>query len=249
MINNPHFSDIAVNIQGTVAAVKLRVRTESPKQEEKTGAYDVVAAESGVIHSVTATEGKPTVQKGDTVNAGDILISGIMQGAYGEYYVYHAYGSVKATVYREFYVTVPLKTTQKVYTGEKETKVSYVVLGKSLDTFVSEFTEFDKADVETNTKKLSLWGVSLPIEKQILTYEEYVIAEQVLSVKEAEKRANNAFEAYKERELTGEIINTETECVYSEEQDAVIFSGTVELITEIGTEAPITAFPETEPEE
>lgn len=248
LINNPRFSDIALNVQGTVAVVKLRVRTKSPKQEEKTGAYDVVASESGIIRSVTATEGKPTVKKGDTVNAGDLLISGTVQGAYGEYYLYHAYGSVKAIVYRDFSVTVPLKTTEKLYTGKTETKVSLEVLGKSFDGFFSEFTEFEKADVVTSTKKISLWGVALPMEKHTLTYKEYVISEETISVKEAEKRANTAFEAYIKRELTGEVMNTETECTYSKEQNAVILNGTVELLAEIGKEVPITVFPETAPQ-
>lgn len=244
LINNPKFSDIAVNIQGTVAAVKLRLRTESPRQEEKEGAFDVIAAEPGIINSVSATKGKPTVKKGDTVNTGDILISGVMQGAYGEYYIHHAYGSVKATVYREFSVIIPLESTEKVYTGRTETKSSYIVLGKGFDMFVTEFTEFENADIETHTKNLSIAGAALPIEKQTLLYKEYEIKPQILTKEEAERRANNAFRAYIERELDGEVINTSSECIYNEELGAVILNGTIELITEIGVEAPMTVFPE-----
>lgn len=244
LINNKGYSDIAINIQGTVAAVKLRLRVDAPRQEEKQGAYDVVASEAGIIHSVSAVKGAPTVKKGDTVAAGDLLISGTMQGAYGEYYVYHAYGSVKARVYREFSVIIPLETTEKVYTGREEEKVSYCVLGKSIDVFKSEFSEFEMADAETKVKKLTLLGAKLPVEKHSLVYREYEIKPQTITKEEAARRADNAFKAYIERELEGEVLNTQSECVYNEELNAVVLNGTVELIAEIGLETPMTVFPE-----
>jgi len=244
LINNKGYSDIAINIQGTVAAVKLRLRVDAPRQEEKQGAFDVVASEAGIIHSVSAIKGAPAVKKGDTVAAGDMLISGTMQGAYGEYYIHHAYGSVKARVYREFSVIIPLETTEKVYTGREEEKVSYYILGKGFDTFKSEFSAFERADAETSVKELSLFGAKLPIEKHRLVYKEYEIKPQTITKEEAARRADNAFMAYVERELEGEVLNTQKECVYNEELNAVVLNGTVELITEIGLETPITVFPE-----
>lgn len=247
LIRNPRFSDIAVNVQGTVAEVKLRVRNESPRQEDKTGgAFDVIASEAGIISSVSAVKGKPVVKKGDTVDKGDVLISGIMEGAYGEYYVHHAYGSVKATVFREFSVTVPLETEEKAYTGRTERKTSYVILGKSFDLFGSEFSKFDMADIVVAEEKLQVMGVKLPIVKQTLIYKEYMVTPVLLTEKEACERAENAFHGYIERETVGEVINTETECVYNEELGAIVLNGTVELITEIGKESPMTVLPETE---
>ncbi len=244
LIANKSYSDIAINIQGTVAAVKLRVRTNAPRQEEKVGAFDVIAAESGIIHSVSATKGVPTVKKGDTVATGDVLISGTMQGAYGEYYLHHAYGSVKARVYREFSVIIPMQTTEKVYTGRTEEKQSFYILGKGFDLFREEFSTFEYADVESSVRELELFGAKLPIKKHRIVYKEYEIVSKTISEEEAARRANAALEGYIERELGGEVLNTQTQCRYSPELDAVTLNATIELIAEIGAETPITVFPE-----
>lgn len=245
LIDNPRFSDIAINIQGTVAAIKLRLRTEAPRQEEKSGVCNVVAAEAGIIRSVTATRGVPTVKRGDTVAAGDVLISGIMQGAYGEYYLHHAYGSVTATVFRKCRIVIPLCTAEKRYTGNSVTKKAYIVVGKRFDLFSDELAPYELCEAESTKSKLSLYGVRLPVVYESVTYKEYTLAERVLSVDEARSEATAAFAAYIERELDGEVVNTQTDISYDPELDAVVLDGTVELITEIGIEAEITeALPE-----
>lgn len=244
LVRNPRFSDIAINVQGTVAAVKLRVRTESPRKEPKgNDPYDVVASEAGVISSVSAIMGSPVVIKGQTVDKGDLLIAGAMKGAYGEYYLRHAYGSVKARVYREFYITVPLVTEEKEYTGKTERKTAFYVLGKGIYTFFDELSNYESADVEVTKNELSILGAKLPVEKQTLTYKEYVLTQRILSQKEAEERAKNALSVYAS-EIDGEVINTDVECVYSAELNAVVLNATLEIITEIGKEVPMVSFPE-----
>ncbi len=244
LVRNPHFSDIAVNLQGTVAAVKLRVRTESPRQEPKENApYDVVASEAGIITYVSAVRGVPVVIKGETVDKGDVLISGIMQGAYGEYYLHHAYGNVKARVYREFSVTVPLSTEEKEYTGNTCRKTAFCVLGKNINLFKSEFSSFERADIEVSKNKLSFLGAKLPAEKQSLIYKEYILTQRILSQQEGEERAKNALSAYI-KSLDGEVQNTLAESFYDKELNAVVLNATVELVTEIGVEAPMSSFPD-----
>lgn len=245
LIQNPRFSDVAINIQGTVAAVKLRLRTEAPRQEEKSGVYNVVAAEAGVIRSVTATRGVPVVKRGDTVAEGDVLISGIMQGAYGEYYLHHAYGSVTATVFRKCRIVIPLCTAEKRYTGNSVTKKAYIVVGKRFDLFYDELAPYELCEAESTKSKLTLCGVRLPVVSESVTYKEYTLTERVLSIDEAHSEATAAFAAYIERELDGEVVNTQTDISYDPELDAVVLEGAVELITEIGVETEITeALPE-----
>ncbi len=238
LVQNPSFSDMALNIQGTVAVVKLRIRTESPRQEEKDGFYNVVACESGVIQSVSAIRGVPVVKKGDTVEKGDMLISGTVEGRYGEIYLYHAYGSVKASVYRDFFVCIPLVGSEKQYTGESKTKTSYKILGKSFDMFISEFSPYESCDAETESCALSLWSIKLPIIKESVIYKEYTVEERVLSQTEAEEEAKAAFLAYLEREAEGDVLRTEYSCEYNEALNAMFFKGTAEIIAEIGTEVP-----------
>lgn len=244
LVQNPQFSDVALNIQGTVAAVRLRVRTESPRQEEKTGAFDVVAAEAGVIRGVSAIKGVPVVKRGDTVDKGDVLISGVMQGAYGEYYIHHACGSVTASVYREYTAVIPLKANQKVYTGKSKTKTSFVILGKRADLFISELSPYAKCDAETAVSPVTAFGLRLPIVKESVTYREYTVVPRELTEEEAELQAKASFEAFLEREIEGEIISSSFECRYDGELDAVVISGIAEVVTEIGVEVEMQTIPE-----
>lgn len=239
LINNPRYSKIVINLEGTIASVQLRLRDTVEHKEEKEGAYDIVAKEAGVVHSVTANKGEPAVQKGDTVAEGDVLISGTVIGVRGAYYLYRAEGSVTATVYREYTVIIPLKTNEKVYTGREETKTAYTVLGAELDLFSDEKSSFDYADVVTTGKKIDFLGLHLPVLKETVTYKEYILRPVTITESEAEQKARVAFAAYLEREVEGEIINTAVEAVYSEELQAVVLSATAEVITEIGAERPI----------
>lgn len=239
LVDNPQFSDIALNIQGTVAVVRLRVRSRPERPEEKTGAYDVVAAEPGIIRGISATEGVPVVKDGDTVDKGDVLISGIMQGAYGEYYIHHACGSVAATVYREFTAVIPLNSEKKIYTGKSETKTTFTVLGRQVRMFLSELSPFEKSDAETSTKPVTVFGLKTPIVKESVIYREYTVSPTRLSEEEAEREARAAFDAFLESEAGGEVTKTEVDCTYNEELDAVVISAVAEVIAEIGVETPI----------
>ncbi|MBE6678493.1 MAG: hypothetical protein E7597_06845 [Ruminococcaceae bacterium] len=234
LIKNSLYSDISINVQGTVANVKLRLRTDAEHKNEDKTPCDIVAKEAGIIHKITATKGEPAVEKGNTVAEGDVLINGQVIGKHGGEYLYRASGSAMATVYREYTVIIPLKTTEKQYTGETETKTMYTVLGRDIPLYKSDCTSFNYADSDVSTKTVKLAAVVFPAVKQTLTYREYVLVPKEISVEEAEEKALSAFNAYLKREVDGEVQNTRTECVFNKELNAVVLSATAEVITEIG---------------
>ncbi len=234
LVKNSLYSDISINLQGTVANVKLRLRTDAEHKAEDNTPCDIVAKEAGIIHKITATKGEPAVEKGNTVAEGDVLINGLVTGKHGGEYLYRATGSAMAMVYREYTVIIPLKTTEKQYTGKTETKTLYTVLGREIPLYKTDCTSFAYADSRVNTETIRLASVVFPVVKETLTYREYVLCPVEISVAEAKEKALSAFDAYLEREVDGEVQSTKTECVYSKELDAVVLSATAEVITEIG---------------
>lgn len=239
LIENSEYSDIAINIQGTVATVKLRKRTNVPHKEQSDTPCNIVASEAGVIQKITATKGEPAVMKGNTVAKGDLLISGEVTGKHGAVYLYPAEGSVTAMVYREYTVIIPLETTEKHYTGNVETKTVYSVLGKDFPLFKNEETSFEYADAEANTEKLHVLGQKLPALKETLTYKEYELRPVKITEEEAKGKAIAAFDAYLEREIDGEVLKKSSRCYYNEELNAVVLSGIAEVATDIGVAVPI----------
>lgn len=239
LINNPQYSKIVINLRGTVVNVQLRLRNSHEHAEVSDGGFDIVAKEAGLVQSVVANKGEPAVQKWDTVEKGDLLISGTVYGVHGACYLYHARGSVTATVYREYTVMIPLKTEEKIYTGREKTKTAYSVLGKEFAIFSDESSPFDYADVQTSRQELKPFGLRIPVIKETVKYSEYVLQAQTITVSQAEEKARAAFDAYLDREVEGEIVNTVIEVEYNSELEAVLLSATAEIITEIGEERAI----------
>lgn len=120
----PELSYVQVSIQGVRATVKV-VEKVLPG-EQLTGPCHMVAKRGGVVEEVMVLDGTAAVQKGDTVGAGNILISGtiIPTGEYPEGLgppprLVKAQGVVKARVWYEGYGEHALVEEETVLTGNK----------------------------------------------------------------------------------------------------------------------------------
>lgn len=105
----PSLSWLTVNNTGSTLTVEVKERTPHPPILPTTPT-NVVAAYDGIITNLTATAGQATVQIGDAVTKGSLLISGVTDSKVGEL-LCHADGTVLATVTETLSVTVPLTET------------------------------------------------------------------------------------------------------------------------------------------
>ncbi|MCF2661456.1 sporulation protein YqfD, partial [Pseudoflavonifractor phocaeensis] len=116
---------MGINLHGTRLEVIVRERIPAPKRIDETGYYDIVAEADGIITQVEAELGDAVVQEGDTVLAGETLISGTVTmepPQYSDqptrYYQTHARGRVWARTWRTLTAAIPLQAEVKEYTGE-----------------------------------------------------------------------------------------------------------------------------------
>ncbi len=72
-------SFVSVNLRGVRAEVVVRERDPAPEVEPTGVASDLVAGKSGRILTVNALAGDPQVEVGDTVEAGEVLVSGTVE--------------------------------------------------------------------------------------------------------------------------------------------------------------------------
>lgn len=98
---------IAVNIEGSRATVIIEEAVVPPTPVEDGIPTNVVAEFTGFITRLEVHDGSPVVAVGDSVHAGDLLISGIMDNAVGESRTVHARGRVWALTRESLSVTVP----------------------------------------------------------------------------------------------------------------------------------------------
>ena len=136
---------VSLKIKGTVAVVHV-VEKELPEPGPQP-TVNIVAAKDGLIQKMLVLQGYAAVAEGDTVHAGDILISanpptpfeGSNSGSYGGMRKTQAQGLVEARVWYEASATVATTSISWQQTGKKRTLWSFRIgdrrfnLGKKPD--------------------------------------------------------------------------------------------------------------------
>lgn len=98
---------VAVNLRGSRAVVEIQERVVPPERIDDRVPHNVVAAKPGFITYMEVYNGQPTVKAGDSVDAGEILVSGIMEDKKLRNRTVHARAKVLAQTREELRVEVP----------------------------------------------------------------------------------------------------------------------------------------------
>lgn len=122
----PGVSWITVRKEGTQVYIKV-VESTLREEERLNNPRHLVSSSDAVITEIFAERGVPKVKINSRVKKGDILISGILGDEENQEIVV-AEGRVKGLVWHTMEVEVPLETTVKTYTGEKQ-KRFYLIFG------------------------------------------------------------------------------------------------------------------------
>ncbi|MBO1626491.1 sporulation protein YqfD [Bacillus arachidis] len=161
-----------LEIKGTTYHFKI-VEKNEPEKEKEQKPQHLVAKKEAIVTKTFVETGKPVVMKNDYVQKGQLLVSG-MFGKEDNPTIVSAKGIVYGETWYESEVTVPLKTTFQVYTGNSYNEhylrfgsVKIKIWGFQHDKYKRPRTENIKHDVK-------LFGFSLPIsyEKEIVREEE-----------------------------------------------------------------------------
>lgn len=109
---------ININRRGSVAYVTVKEKTVPPQDTDAVAFSNIVAARDCIIEEISVRAGVAAVKVGDTVRAGDLLISGVLPGESGGGFV-AADGVVLGRVSEEISVEVPKTESDTVLEGEK----------------------------------------------------------------------------------------------------------------------------------
>ena len=131
-------SFMAINLHGTRLEVIVREAVPSPARIDEKGYFDIVAEADGLITHLEPEQGEAAVREGDTVLAGEVLISGTVSmeppkysGLPVRYYQTHARGRVWAKTWRTLEAAVPTAAQVKAYTGAERSVWALEALGRS----------------------------------------------------------------------------------------------------------------------
>lgn len=170
-----------INRRGTVAYVTAVPKTVV-NTDDKTGVYcNIVAERDCVIEKITVKRGVALVKVGETVKAGDVLISGVIPTELGGGVCY-AEGSVFGRFSEAVAQFSPSSVTEKVYSRQAVAGVSVRIFKKDINIFKSYGNLSGSCDIIEKKKQLTLFGVALPI--SVFTAERAEYSERELSVDE-----------------------------------------------------------------
>ena len=235
-------NDIAwmgIQIKGTNAIVKIVKSDEKPEIIDEEDYCSIISDKSGVVTKINAQSGTLNVKVGDTINKGDTLINGWMEGKYTGIRYVHARGEIEAKVWHTKNKKIDFNTTERKETGNTETKYSIkfnnfqINFGKKL----SKFKIYDTISAENKMKLFS--DFYLPISIVKTTNKEVEEMVKTYTLEEAKQIGIEEIQQELENEIENKenIVNKNINAYESE--DSVDVYVTYEVLENVGTNEKI----------
>lgn len=230
---------MGIEIKGTNVIVKVVKSAEAPEVIDEKDYSNIIATKSATITKIIAQNGTAKVKNGDKVEEGQILIQGVMEGKYtGNRYV-HSLGEVEGVVEYTKSEKIPLKFTEKVKTGNKETKIRIKINNFQINFYktLSKFKIYDTIEKEKKFKIFS--NLYLPISITKITVEELENVQMEYSIEKATEIGTEKLEQKLEQEIGKEknILKKDVNIIKTEEYIEV--NVTYEVVENIGMQEKI----------
>lgn len=228
---------ISVNVEGSRVTAVIEEATPPPAVVEDGIPTNLVAAETGFITRVEVQNGNPVVRPGDSVHAGDLLISGIMDNKVGESRTAHARGQVYAQVRARLEVFIPYRQSDYVLRGIARRR--YLRLfGVDIPLQLKGTPEGPYRVEHLARSPKGLWAL-LPVEWHEDRYLLMQETEKSVTPQEAMRQAQKAL-ALRELDWTDAVI-LERQPVGTEGRDGYTLTAEYLLEKQIAAEAPVLA--------
>ncbi len=199
----PEVTWVSVSITGTRLFVRIReneVLSHVPQTDQSP--CDLVAAKSGTIRSMVVREGVPQVEVGDTVEAGQLLVSGRIpvigdDGAEITSHLVRADADIEAETTEEYEKKLPLVRTVRTPAGQKRRGL-YLKAGPLSFTFLmpasGEKEEWDYQMEERQAKLFSNYYLPFYLGiiegKRMVSYERAYTQQELSDLAEEARKEN-----------------------------------------------------------
>lgn len=176
---------IGIDMEGTNVKVDIVKADKSPEIIDNLDYCDIVAKKSGVITKITAQNGTAMFKVGDTVQEGDVLIAGYMEGKYTDRRYVHSLGEVEAKVSYEKTKEIRFNQDEYKETGKKENKFEINFNSKKIKLYknLSKFELYKTENKEINLKIFK--NLYLPVSITKITNKEQVKEPKTYTLSEA----------------------------------------------------------------
>lgn len=189
-------SFIAINIRGTTADIQVRERISTPELLSPTGVRDLVAAQDGQIERMEVYNGLAMVRVGDTVQKGDLLVSGAFTTTSDQLHTVAADARITLRTWKTGRIEAPRVAQTKQLTGKQVVRHALMLPGFSIKMYGN--SGISMLDYVTLSKEQALrlpFGIELPIGLRTEVICEQITLTQLLSDEELAQRCLGKLDA------------------------------------------------------
>lgn len=250
---------VSASIQGTRLIIQVKENSDKMEAQDETeevdsGPTDIVAAKDGIIISIITRSGVPQVHVGDTVSAGDLLVSGNVEvkndaGEVINYQHQESDADIYAQTTYEYSDTLDLTYYVKEYTGNNKSQF-YLKVGNRFYQFGSLEHSYEEAEAYSEESRLTLGdNFYLPFSYGDRVVREYVSVPKTYTEAEYQDILNDNFTRFcDDLEKKGVVIIENNVKIYNG-QDNAAAKGTITVTELIGKEQAADVINIDEPEE
>lgn len=178
---------VGVELTGTTYHLKV-VEKNQPEEEELVSPRHIVAQKEAVIKKMFVEQGQPLTTLNEHVSKGQVLVSGLI-GKEDEQKKVAAKAEIFGETWYKSSITIPLKTTFDVLTGEAKVK-HYLQLGSfKIPIWGFGASKFESFEVEDDVYHVKFLKFTLPIAYVNETYREKEQIKREYSVEQAKEAA------------------------------------------------------------
>ncbi len=200
---------VSVNMRFTTAYIELREKTGKEIEiYDLTSPCDIYAARDGQIISMITTSGTPLVNVGDSVCAGDKLVSREYIDRYGESIIVHSIATIKAKTQRVIKSETPLTESVHTPTGKSKSFFALNLFNFKIPLYFNEKISYNNYDLTEGKYILKIGNFALPFSVFRRTYSEVEISNTEIEYERAKVIAlADLSQQEKEQLFEAEIIN------------------------------------------
>lgn len=161
---------VGVELKGTTYHLQV-VEKNEPEKPEYLSPRNLVAKKKATIVQTFVEEGRLMVDINETVEPGQLLVSGII-GKEGQTETVPAKGEILGETWYKSEVTLPLKSTFLVFNGNEKQKHSISIGSLKIPVWGFGKPEFKEYEIEENEKRIRFLKWELPVSYKNETYRE-----------------------------------------------------------------------------
>lgn len=229
----------ALNLRGTTATLVIRERVLPPQKIDTNVPANVVATQDGQIKRMKVTDGKAVLKVGDTVRAGEIIVSGIYEDRWGLTHLLRAKAQVTAHVPQTLETRVPLEQTAIKPTGEIIKRRYLEVMGARLPLFIYSGLDGDYK-IERVTRAPEVLGFTMPFEITRECYIFYEKEQREINADTALHVAEQQLARLEREKLDGTVLSRQVQATV--EDGVLTLTGEYLVETDIARQVEIPVF-------